>query len=485
VSEPRATKPQAKTRLVYQAALREIRRRGRTDSRSLQDYFAHPRSTVHNWLTKLSGDRMIEVVGTRGSAPLYSVAADLGHTIGVSVKRRKVIGAAFDLGYRLVATAEAQRDEPSAEDFYRAVTAVGADLVKAVGDPAAVVGIGVAVSGPVEREVAPKIGTSRTASRWIPPELEGQWPLTTLHARLHDETGLRPAGTDGKLPLTLANDASAGALGILTELRMRGTSPPPRDMFYVRVSRAGVGAGIIASHRVIAGGTGLAGELGHVPLDPQGAYCPRCGKRGCLDVIASVDAMQKHIGDALGKDVGSKLLGEALGLGRSTRLHPVVFSTLRDCGWHLGEGIAAAVNILNPTLVVIHCEEFDMHQDGSKDDERRFTPTVRREYCRAILDGLERHTLGPAHRHIIEPDSLKFPPPPLPPWGVKFGLLAAEAPPAADSGQSGYPLKSLEVDCFKEIDPVVLGAAADAYDVYGDEYLFSILNDAHYRGSRR
>ena len=482
MNQGKATKPKRQTRLVYQAALREIRRRGRTDSKALQEYFAHPRSTVHNWLTKLSGDKMIEVNGARGSAALYSVVPGLGHTIGVSVRRKTVIGAAFDLGYGVVATAERKREEQSVESFYDAVTGVCTELVEAVKDPASVVGIGVSVAGPVERDVDPKIATSRTSSRWIPPELEAEWPLVRLDEELREKTALSPIASEGTLPLTLVNDASAGALGILTELRMRSTSPPPRDMFYVRVARAGVGAGIIASHRVIAGGTGVAGELGHIPLDSQGPYCPRCGKRGCLDVIASVDAMQSHIRDALGADA-SELLGEALGLGRSKRLHPVVFSTLRDCGWHLGEGIAAAANILNPTLVVIHCEPFDHSYDNSgEDDGRRFTPTTRKEYCRAVLDGLERHTLGPTHRHIVEPESLRFLPSPQPPWGVKFGLLEAEAP-EANAAPAGYPLESMDLDFFAEIDPVVLGAAADAYDIYGDEYLFQRLSEAHYRGS--
>jgi predicted NBD/HSP70 family sugar kinase len=48
----------------------------------------------------------------------------------------------------------------------------------------------------------------------------------------------------------------------------------------------GLAAGIVADGRLWRGASGIAGEIGHIPVDPAGALCP-CGQRGCLETVAS------------------------------------------------------------------------------------------------------------------------------------------------------------------------------------------------------
>lgn len=77
----------------------------------------------------------------------------------------------------------------------------------------------------------------------------------------------------------IENDVKAAALGAFHLLRLEGT------MAYLNLG-TGMAAGIVVDGRLWRGATGIAGEIGHLPVDPAGALC-RCGQRGCLETVAS------------------------------------------------------------------------------------------------------------------------------------------------------------------------------------------------------
>ena len=77
-------------------------------------------------------------------------------------------------------------------------------------------------------------------------------------------------------PCTLENDVRAAALGVQ---RFFGREAP-KDMAYVAVG-TGIAAGLILDGRVYRGAHGLAGEIGHMVVEPEGRRCA-CGARGCL-----------------------------------------------------------------------------------------------------------------------------------------------------------------------------------------------------------
>ena len=87
------------------------------------------------------------------------------------------------------------------------------------------------------------------------------------------------------MPVAVDNDANLGALAEISFGAGRGLT----DVIYVMVS-SGIGAGIVLGGQLHRGGTGLAGELGHVLVRSDGAVC-RCGNRGCLETVASTDAV--------------------------------------------------------------------------------------------------------------------------------------------------------------------------------------------------
>ncbi len=91
-----------------------------------------------------------------------------------------------------------------------------------------------------------------------------------------------------KLPVNMENAATAC---LLAEL-IFGNLDGHRDVVVVTISE-GVGAGVLANGRVISGFHGMAGEFGHIPMDPSGPICA-CGRTGCWEVFASCPAALRY-----------------------------------------------------------------------------------------------------------------------------------------------------------------------------------------------
>lgn len=119
-----------------------------------------------------------------------------------------------------------------------------------------------------------------------------------------------------------------------------------RDLLYVRLSD-GVGGGLVVDGRLVAGSTGFAGEFGHVSAATNGIEC-RCGKRGCLETVASVPAIFAAC-TAAGVPITS--LDELrLAVAKSD---PIVDGVLRAAATALGRVLGSAAVMLNPAEIVI------------------------------------------------------------------------------------------------------------------------------------
>lgn len=179
-------------------------------------------------------------------------------------------------------------------------------------------GLAVAVPGLVARD-------ARTVVR--APNLD--WHDTDIGALLPDD-----------LPLTVDNEANFGALA---ELWLGDSTP--RDFLHVS-AEIGIGAAVVVAGGLLRGTRGFAGELGHVPVRPEGPACP-CGGRGCLEQYAGEEAVLRAAGLQPGEDrVG--LLARRAATGDED-----VRSALRDAGTALGIALTGAVNLLDPESVVL------------------------------------------------------------------------------------------------------------------------------------
>lgn len=107
-----------------------------------------------------------------------------------------------------------------------------------------------------------------------------------------------------------------------------------------------INASIVVNGRPIHGINGLAGELGHVKVSGSTVPCS-CGSTGCLDAVASGNALVKQLAGA-GLDVAHVSDVVALAL----QGHPEAVLAIRSAGRHIGEVLASVVNLLNPGVVM-------------------------------------------------------------------------------------------------------------------------------------
>jgi predicted NBD/HSP70 family sugar kinase len=169
----------------------------------------------------------------------------------------------------------------------------------------------------------------------------------TLYAEgiMADWVGVRPADELSQrtgLTAELINDANAGALAESLYGAARGCE----HMIYVRLS-AGIGAGIVTNGRLQTGANGLAGEIGHLQVEPDGRVC-RCGNRGCLETVASPLAIAHLLAHSWNRPVETDDLFELLGAGDHGAQRAV-----EDAGETVGRCIAAMVTLFDPELIVV------------------------------------------------------------------------------------------------------------------------------------
>jgi glucokinase len=154
----------------------------------------------------------------------------------------------------------------------------------------------------------------------------------------------------------LENDANSAALGE----KWLGAARDYDDMLMLTIG-TGVGGGLVLQGRVWRGMRGMAGEPGHITVEPEGPPCP-CGNRGCLEQLASATAVLRMAREAIDKgaspalarayqhdaEFGADVVYQAVEQG-----DPVAKEIFRRVGWALGIGLADLINLLNLPMYVI------------------------------------------------------------------------------------------------------------------------------------
>jgi predicted NBD/HSP70 family sugar kinase len=137
------------------------------------------------------------------------------------------------------------------------------------------------------------------------------------------------------VPVELDNEANLAALGELWY------GDGERDFLYVS-GEVGIGAGLVVNGELFAGARGLAGELGHVVVAPDGPAC-RCGGNGCLETYAGQEALL-----TAGKT--STVAALLAGLERGDQ---VALDACAAAGRALGVALTSAVNLLDLDRIVL------------------------------------------------------------------------------------------------------------------------------------
>jgi glucokinase len=157
-------------------------------------------------------------------------------------------------------------------------------------------------------------------------------------------------------PVALGNDANLAALG---EWKF-GAGIGHHHLLYLTIS-TGIGGGVIIDDKLLLGVRGLAAELGHITVDPEGPICG-CGHRGHLEAVASGPAIIRWVEDQMnsnafqgstsilrtkahitGKDISTAaMMGDKLAQ-----------AALARAGTFIGKAVADYLHIFNPSIVII------------------------------------------------------------------------------------------------------------------------------------
>jgi predicted NBD/HSP70 family sugar kinase len=153
------------------------------------------------------------------------------------------------------------------------------------------------------------------------------------------------------VPVFVDNDANLGALAE----RWWGAGREVDDFVYVKVA-TGVGAGLIVRKEIYRGASGVAGEIGHLAIDPHGELCV-CGLRGCLAtrvgsraLVARATALRDEYPDsplAAGQVTTTAIEDAALGGD------PLALRVVDEAAEYLGIAVAGMLNLLNPGKVIV------------------------------------------------------------------------------------------------------------------------------------
>ncbi|MFE0101240.1 ROK family protein [Streptomyces sp. NPDC059009] len=238
--------------------------------------------------------------------------------------------ALVGLGGRIVATApgcEAIGADPA--EVLGSVVAAGSGLLRETGRRC--VGAGLAVPS----AVAEPEGTALNP-------LHLAWPAGADVRALFAEQ-VRAAGIAGAA--FTGNDVNLAALA---EHR-HGAGRGARDLLCVATGHRGVGGALVLDGRLHIGSSGLALEVGHLTVNPEGRPC-HCGSRGCLDVETDPLAFLTEAGREPGPE---GLLQQANALLRDAYTDPGVRGAAEAMIDRLGLGLAGLVNILNPDRIIL------------------------------------------------------------------------------------------------------------------------------------
>lgn len=300
-------------------------------------------ATVSGITAKLIKRNLVYETGegqsTGGRRPvLLRLNNEAGYVVGVKLREHTITTALTDLDANVVHrhTSSVSTESEHAVTVSAVLEAIKETIATTIRDsgiePRLVLGIGVGMAGLVDGET----GICRYSPFFGWRDVQLAEPLSA-----HFE-----------LPVYLENNVNT--LTIAEQWFGYGHNV---DHFVVATVGRGIGAGIVMNGQFYRGALGGAGEFGHITVAADGPPCT-CGKRGCLEALASDPALIRQARAAIA-------LGEQTAL---TEVEPLTLETivaaaddgdevarrlLADSGHWLGVGVATLVNILNPQLVII------------------------------------------------------------------------------------------------------------------------------------
>lgn len=203
--------------------------------------------------------------------------------------------------------------------------------------PKQIIGVGLGTPGVVDAEK----GIMLSEAVNIP-----NWKGRNLKKELEQVLGL---------PTLIDNDANAAGFGEY----VFGAGKGSKNLVFVTLG-TGVGGAVILNGEIVRGASFVAGELGHISIDPNGPKCG-CGNYGCVELFASGPAIAQKAREYVLRGVETKI-SKIVPPEEITAEHVakaaqegdlLAQSILAEAGKILGVALSGIVNLLNPDCIVI------------------------------------------------------------------------------------------------------------------------------------
>jgi len=207
--------------------------------------------------------------------------------------------------------------------------------------------------------------------------------------------------------LVIENDSNSAAVGEW----WIGASKNVNSMIMITMG-TGVGGGIVLDGKLWTGADGMAGEIGHMTIYPDGAKC-NCGNYGCLESYASASAIRRMVREGLENKSLNTKLRESIRNAKLEDIPEIVMEAAsegdsfslgiwQEVGKALGIAIASLVNLLNIEMVVIGggvSNAWDLFIDATYEEAHRraFRAPMKRAKIKRGLLGDDAGILGSAH----------------------------------------------------------------------------------------
>jgi len=254
-------------------------------------------------------------------------------------------------------------------------------------------GIGVGLPGPVEF----------ASGKAVHPPLMPGWDGFSIPDWFARGRSQRRRGKRRDIPVLVDNDVNIMAIG---EHWMHWRDAP--HLLFVKVG-SGIGCGVIAGGAIHRGAQGAAGDIGHIQVtEREDAKC-HCGNVGCLEAVAGGLAMAKQL---TSKGIPASTSRDVVRLARGGNREATLL--VREAGRVLGQVLAAAVNLVNPGVIVIGGDVAHAHEQllaGAREELYRRSLPLATRHLRIVRSELEDRAgiTGAAVmviEHILSPEAI-------------------------------------------------------------------------------
>lgn len=332
-ARPTSPAQQGSVRAINRSLVLDLLRRGGAMTRpQLAQQTGLTLPTIGSIIDELITERLVVDRGAgigsvRGGRRPRVVEFNSGarRVLGVNIGVHRTTVAAGDARGTMFARLDTAT--PSPADPERVVAMVASTARHLLRDIGEVDAVGVCVPGLVELDTGVCLAARNLG-----------WDFVPIGNLLEEALGA---------PALVLNSTQAAAVAE----QVHGVSQGIQDLLWIYVG-TGIGAGLISGGRLLRGSRGLTGEFGHTCVDEAGPQCG-CGRRGCLEAVASGGAMIRaavaagvQFGDHPG--FGSAELVAAGGRGERAAVE-----LLTNAGSRVGAAAAGVVHLLNPAQVVL------------------------------------------------------------------------------------------------------------------------------------